>query len=215
MMNKCEIVRDILPLYVDNVCSTESKAMLEEHIAECAECKKIYEQLQSSVKLPMDDGADVKGFKRFIKKKIWLKTIIAIAIFLVVWYVAKVAIALNVSEIWPNGGADFYAGLEVVDMDGELYLYHGGDFLGMGSVYDISDIEDMNAGVYKFYLGQPGYIPRFKHGFLLAWSCRDIYERLNITNREGEYYAYNSSQINKIVYCHKNGEEVLVIWERD
>ena len=32
---------------------------------------------------------------------------------------------------------------------------------------------------------------------------------------EGEYYAYNSSQINKIVYCHKNGEEVVVVWEQD
>jgi predicted anti-sigma-YlaC factor YlaD len=36
----CEIIEDLLPLYHDGVCSNESKAMVEEHLAECENCKK-------------------------------------------------------------------------------------------------------------------------------------------------------------------------------
>lgn len=36
----CEIIQDLLPLYVDDVCSTKSKEMVAEHIAECVKCKE-------------------------------------------------------------------------------------------------------------------------------------------------------------------------------
>ena len=68
MDNKCEVVKDILPLYVDGVCSQESAQLVEEHVENCEECRKIQEQLSSTIKLPMEDGAEIKGFKKFIKK---------------------------------------------------------------------------------------------------------------------------------------------------
>jgi len=39
MKISCEIIRDLLPLYYDAVCSNESKALIEEHLAECDNCK--------------------------------------------------------------------------------------------------------------------------------------------------------------------------------
>lgn len=36
----CEIIQDLLPLYIDEVCSIKSKAIVEEHILECAKCKE-------------------------------------------------------------------------------------------------------------------------------------------------------------------------------
>lgn len=42
----CGLVRDLLPLYRDNVCGEESRRIVEEHLAECAECPKILEQLE-------------------------------------------------------------------------------------------------------------------------------------------------------------------------
>ncbi len=35
----CEIIKDLLPLYHDGVCSSESKAMVEEHLTHCSSCK--------------------------------------------------------------------------------------------------------------------------------------------------------------------------------
>lgn len=39
MKVSCEVIRDLLPLYQDGVCSGDSKALIEEHLANCAECQ--------------------------------------------------------------------------------------------------------------------------------------------------------------------------------
>ena len=43
-MMKCEIIRDLIPLYLDKVCSEDSRKLVEEHLAECSEC--IYERIR-------------------------------------------------------------------------------------------------------------------------------------------------------------------------
>ncbi len=47
-MDNCGVVRDILPLYVDGVCSDASRALVDEHIASCPECAKMLAQLRDS-----------------------------------------------------------------------------------------------------------------------------------------------------------------------
>lgn len=48
-MNKeCEIVRDILPLYVDDACSDSSREIIEEHLKECRECAAYLEEIRAS-----------------------------------------------------------------------------------------------------------------------------------------------------------------------
>lgn len=39
MKISCEIIKDLLPLYLDGVSSNDSKVMVEEHLAECDSCK--------------------------------------------------------------------------------------------------------------------------------------------------------------------------------
>ncbi len=45
MKNDCEIVRDLLPLYADDVCSPGSRGMVEDHVKDCPECRKIMAKL--------------------------------------------------------------------------------------------------------------------------------------------------------------------------
>ncbi|MBQ9252382.1 MAG: zf-HC2 domain-containing protein [Clostridia bacterium] len=44
----CEIIRDLLPLYVDDICSDQSRQAVDEHLRECAECKQMLHQLQAT-----------------------------------------------------------------------------------------------------------------------------------------------------------------------
>ena len=37
---KCEVIRDLLPLYHDDVCSEESKKLVEGHLASCENCRE-------------------------------------------------------------------------------------------------------------------------------------------------------------------------------
>ena len=51
---KCDIVMDLLPLYVDGVCSEESKKIVEEHLKHCEECKQFLENMQTEVNVSKD-----------------------------------------------------------------------------------------------------------------------------------------------------------------
>lgn len=44
----CAVVQDLLPLYVDGVCSDESKRLVEAHLAECADCRALCTALKES-----------------------------------------------------------------------------------------------------------------------------------------------------------------------
>ena len=48
----CEIIKDMLPLYYDGVCSDDSKKMVEEHISKCDNCKMELEKIQDEIHIP-------------------------------------------------------------------------------------------------------------------------------------------------------------------
>lgn len=45
----CNIVRDLIPLYIDDCCSEESRAEVEKHIDNCAECRKVFASMTATV----------------------------------------------------------------------------------------------------------------------------------------------------------------------
>ena len=54
----CEIVRDLLPLYADGLCSEESRKAMEEHLKTCRECRELLAQVQETAKTaPVDAEA--------------------------------------------------------------------------------------------------------------------------------------------------------------
>ena len=65
----CNTIRDILPLYVDEVVSEDTRNMVAEHLEQCAECRKKYENMKGDVTIPVEDN--IKPLKRF--KNAWKK----------------------------------------------------------------------------------------------------------------------------------------------
>jgi len=45
---ECDVIRDLLPSYVDEICSETSKRYVEEHVEDCPECEKLLEQLRDT-----------------------------------------------------------------------------------------------------------------------------------------------------------------------
>ena len=43
----CEVIRDLLPLYVEGLASDESNALVEEHLAGCAACRDELEAMRA------------------------------------------------------------------------------------------------------------------------------------------------------------------------
>ncbi|MBO4493300.1 MAG: zf-HC2 domain-containing protein, partial [Ruminococcus sp.] len=74
---KCNIVKDLLPLYCDKLTSEDSNEEIEKHLNECADCKAVYESInkkEDDIKLP---DKDVNPLKK-VKKRTKLKVIAAI-----------------------------------------------------------------------------------------------------------------------------------------
>lgn len=78
MKYPCGIIKDILPLYIDEVCTPESKEAVEEHISNCESCKSFYDAMQStdgfSVPISVEEDVSManslKAVKQSISKKI-------------------------------------------------------------------------------------------------------------------------------------------------
>lgn len=48
MKTDCEIIRDLLPLYVDDICSDRSREMVDEHLQECPACEDLLRKLRTT-----------------------------------------------------------------------------------------------------------------------------------------------------------------------
>ena len=82
----CGIIKDLLPLYIDDVCTPESRETIETHLAECKNCNSFYIAMKSpngfvSVEQNHEEEKMVNSLKQVkhqISKKI--KTIIVCAV---------------------------------------------------------------------------------------------------------------------------------------
>lgn len=44
---KCNIIKDLIPLFIDDCCSEESAALVRTHIENCRSCRELYENLHT------------------------------------------------------------------------------------------------------------------------------------------------------------------------
>lgn len=43
----CNIVKDLIPLYIDKCCSAETEKLVDEHIAECGSCRRVFNEMSA------------------------------------------------------------------------------------------------------------------------------------------------------------------------
>ena len=61
----CHVIQDLLVLYSDGCCSSESRTLVEEHLQTCGKCKKAYDELKS---LSLQDAAPAPAPEISLKK---------------------------------------------------------------------------------------------------------------------------------------------------
>ena len=70
---KCNIVKDLLPLYCDKLTSQDSNEEIEKHLHECEECNAVYESMnnkEDNIKVPEKDVKPLKKVKKRTKLKV-------------------------------------------------------------------------------------------------------------------------------------------------
>ena len=70
MNNKCNLIRDILPLYVEDMVSMDTREFVSEHLEHCETCRAELEHMRKPADIIPD--ADIVPLKR-IKKELFIK----------------------------------------------------------------------------------------------------------------------------------------------
>lgn len=61
MSNHCEVVKDLLPLYVEQLTSDSSAQLVEQHLAECTDCQHQYASLKQDFEQPITHQVEEKS----------------------------------------------------------------------------------------------------------------------------------------------------------
>lgn len=84
MKNECAIVKDLLPLYQEEMTAPESKEYIQTHLDNCEDCRKEWEQMHKKDVIPADAAAPLKNLKKKLRrKKIWTIALTVVGILVV------------------------------------------------------------------------------------------------------------------------------------
>jgi len=95
---KCTIIQDLLPLYVDDIVSNDTKELIEQHLKTCQTCQKEYQQMTETLYIPIENKVTLfeKINKKWQRKKIILiggsiltTLLLCLAVFSYVFYYKK------------------------------------------------------------------------------------------------------------------------------
>lgn len=91
----CDVVQDLLPLYVDGVCSADSRQLVDAHLAECDDCRRVLADLQES-ETEAAFHADAKAVIRAHNKH-QSKTALALGVLISVFLTGVMGVMLYVT----------------------------------------------------------------------------------------------------------------------
>ncbi|MBR3819751.1 MAG: zf-HC2 domain-containing protein [Clostridia bacterium] len=98
----CNIIKDLIPLYIDECCSDESSEEVKKHIENCAECKKIFESMTNNI---TQEEATFEA-KKCTKINDWKASIMQSVLFLLSFLLITLGVYVEAgvgSYDWGNG----------------------------------------------------------------------------------------------------------------
>ena len=64
----CGVIRDLLPSYVEQLTGSETNELVEQHLADCEECRKVVENMKNNEKMSPVIQGEEKAELDFLKK---------------------------------------------------------------------------------------------------------------------------------------------------
>lgn len=122
---KCTIIQDLLPLYVDKVCSEDSAELVKNHLHTCQNCKRLHDEMTAGIEaeLPEPEVDGKKAFQSLRTNLLWIAVALAV---MVGCFVA------NIGGAWMGGPANIGQFIATI-----LYIIFWGIFTVMTRKYGI------------------------------------------------------------------------------
>lgn len=195
MSNQCNLIKDILPLYVEDMVSADTREFVSNHLEHCAECRAELERMRAPAKFVPDIDTDIVPLKR-IKKDLFIKRLQTI------FFTAIIACAVVMIAFGVLTSAKFFPYsddlLNVVDNhNGEIIVAFDDRVTGYTCTKEF--YEESGAEVYR----------------INAWTTTwDLY----LSNRGNQNAVIPSNgEGNILIYFTQNNgsEDVLIYGESD
>ena len=187
---ECSIVRDILPLYVENVISDDTKQFVDEHLSHCTECKNELELSQTDIPIKKncsekDSGVEViKKIGLDIKKKRVFTGILSAVI-------SAIVVILSFAYLTAP------------------------EYLPYAESFDIISVKDNNGCVTLSFTGEYEIYQR-EQGIYDISIYNTIWNKLfNIEKKQDITINPNGETVNTIYYVSNGGQEDEVIYGRN
>lgn len=164
---KCEIIRDLMPLYLDGLTSEESNKAIGEHLDGCESCKEMLEQMKQETTVKTEETKKkinpFRKFNRKIKMYVAATLVVCVAFGGAFWKAFVKGWEVNPEDIT----------MDVVLEDEQLWLQFELKNGHVLNVWGMSDQFDTQIGL-KQMLHCPGdnrgeYPGRFEFGIDLQW----------------------------------------------
>ena len=79
MKISCNIIRDLLPLYAEDLASEDTRTLVEAHLFDCAECTDILESMKQKTPVPVETTPEsLNKVKQLIRRKRILSVMVAL-----------------------------------------------------------------------------------------------------------------------------------------
>lgn len=85
---ECEVIRDLLPSYLDGLCSLKSQELVEAHLASCPDCARAAEAMREAVRVEPRPDLRAKSPFYALRKRQLLRTGMAVALTAAVCFAA-------------------------------------------------------------------------------------------------------------------------------
>ncbi len=192
----CNIINDLLPLYIDDVLSDESRQMVEEHLADCPSCQGMLEIMNKSIELKED--RDVTPFKR-LRRKLIMRGIGIGLLIMMFLLVVLVPVFQNPKAI-TKLGENFKKDMKVAFLDDGVYLRRekrsvAGDLM----------VIDINHGVIKYCI---------RESTLDFFKYQSSSEKVRYSQLAEYSNILKEGDIKEVDYCDGEGNVIYVLWKK-
>lgn len=213
MNNKCDIIKDLLPLYAENMCSDDSRQAIAEHIAECESCRNELKKINTDVAIQAD--SDVSMFKRIKKRARIEKVVISIVSIVFVlsalWFAQFFLINTDCAMDYEKYNMAENVKVEV-DEDGLLWLCTDNE----ASTYDYYYPMPVDANGIKMV--EDGFDKNNKGSFNVTFHHRKVNELAMIQmpgqKKRTPLFNINEKDYKSVKYYDENTDTEYVLWER-
>ena len=87
----CDVIQDLMPSYVDGILSEDSRALVEEHMGTCQECRKMLEIMKEEQGKEQNQMRSSAATLKKIRKKLIIRRVLTAAVAVILTLIAAAA----------------------------------------------------------------------------------------------------------------------------